>query len=178
VALERLGLGWTILSRRFPHLLQVAIIGHHPPDDHIPGHDLTYQASLGLVDPPKLPKILLADLAGAERTVSTALSLILGWKQGQKERSAAALDRIAYVSLADAASTFAIPPKYGLTGPNNLLGGLLPAYNINKKWKDGWLAVGAIEDVTVCWDCRLCVSVTAFQQRPLLRGFSCPEICV
>ena len=96
------------------------------------------------MDPPQLPKTLLADLAGAERTVSTALSLILGWKQGQKERSAAALDRIAYVSLAEAASTFAIPPKYGLTGPNNLLGGLLPGYNIYRA-KEGWVAVAALE---------------------------------
>ena len=143
-SLDRLGLSWPTLSSRFPNLLQVAIIGHLPPDDHIPGHDLTYQATLGLVDPPQLPRTLIADMAGAERAISTALSLILSWKQGQHEDSANVQERIAYVSLADAASTFALPQKYGLTGRDTLLGGLLPGYNIYRA-KEGWVAVAALE---------------------------------
>ena len=55
-ALERLGLGWSELHSRFPRLCQVAIIGHVPPHEEQPGHDLTYQASLGLVDPPHMPR--------------------------------------------------------------------------------------------------------------------------
>ena len=144
-SLERLGLGWPFLSSRFPKLLQVAIIGHHPPDDHIPVHDLTIQADLGLLDPPQLPKTLVADLAGAERAVSTALSLILSWKVEASGSPAADHDRIAYVSLAEAASTFAIPPKYGLTGSDNPLGGLLPGYYIYRA-KEGWVVVAALEE--------------------------------
>jgi hypothetical protein len=34
------------------------------------GHDLTYQASVGLVAPPAMPLTLLADMAGAQTTVS------------------------------------------------------------------------------------------------------------
>lgn len=149
-ALDRLGLGWPMLSSRFLNLLQVAIIGHHPPDDQLPGHDLTYQATLGLVDPPQLPRTLVADLAGAERTVSTVLSLILSWRQAnvagleKQENSTEFQERIAYVSLADAASVFALPLKYSLIGSDTLLGGLLPGYNLYKA-EEGWVAVAALE---------------------------------
>jgi crotonobetainyl-CoA:carnitine CoA-transferase CaiB-like acyl-CoA transferase len=150
-ALDRLGLSWPMLSSRFLNLLQVAIIGHPPPNDQLPGHDLTYQATLGLVDPPLLPRTLVADLAGAERTISTVLSLILSRRQAKvagleiQENSAEFQERIAYVSLADAASAFALPLKYSLTGNNTLLGGLLPGYNLYKA-KEGWVAVAALEN--------------------------------
>jgi crotonobetainyl-CoA:carnitine CoA-transferase CaiB-like acyl-CoA transferase len=149
-ALDRLNLGWPMLSSRFLNLLQVAIIGHPPPNDQLPGHDLTYQATLGLVDPPKLPQTLIADLAGAERIISTVLSLILSWRQAKvaglekQENSTGFQKRIAYVSLADAASAFALPLKYSLTGGDTLLGGLLPGYNLYKA-KEGWVAVAALE---------------------------------
>ncbi len=150
-ALDRLGLSWPRLSSRFLNLLQVAIIGHPPPHDQLPGHDLTYQATLGLVDPPLLPRTLVADLAGAERTISTVLSLILSRRQAKvaglekQENSTGFQKRIAYVSLADAASAFALPLKYSLTGGDTLLGGLLPGYNLYKA-KEGWVAVAALEN--------------------------------
>src|SRR4051812_5394622 len=74
-ALERLGLGRELLRSSFPRLVHVAIVGHAPPREDVAGHDLTYAAEHGLVAPPALPRTLVADLAGAERAVSTALAL-------------------------------------------------------------------------------------------------------
>nr|WP_242822428.1 CoA transferase [Thermaerobacter marianensis] len=63
-ALARLGLGPAALARRFPHLVHVAIVGYPAPRQEEPGHDLTYLAETGLLDPPALPRTLLADLGG------------------------------------------------------------------------------------------------------------------
>jgi alpha-methylacyl-CoA racemase len=136
-ALERLGLSWSEVHRQFPRLCQVAIIGLAPPDENRPGHDLTYQATLGLVSPPEMPRALLADLGGAEEAVSTAVSLLLA-----RERGAEAA--YAQVSLAEAAARFAMPYQYGLTRPGGLLGGSWPGYNLYRA-TDGWVAVAALE---------------------------------
>ena len=77
-ALARLGLDAEALARAHPRLCHVAITGHAPPDDELPGHDLTYLAAHGLVAPPHLPPTLFADMAGAERAVSAALALVIG----------------------------------------------------------------------------------------------------
>lgn len=135
-ALTRLGLGWEDLHRRCPNLCQIAITGYPSPDER-PGHDLTYQASLGLVTPPQLPVTLLADLAGAERAASAGLALLLGRERGQ---GAGYLE----VSLAEAARDFAAPLKYGLTHPEGALGGGLPVYNLYPA-QDGWIALAALE---------------------------------
>src|SRR5438094_137949 len=55
-ALRRLGLDWASLHARDPRLCQVAIVGYPPPNQDVPGHDLTYQARAGLVEPPRLPR--------------------------------------------------------------------------------------------------------------------------
>ena len=57
-SLQRLGLAWSELHARCPRLSHIAVVGHQPPDDTLPGHDLTYQARLGLLDPPHLPRAL------------------------------------------------------------------------------------------------------------------------
>ncbi len=136
-ALDRLSLGWDALHAKFPRLCQVAIVGHAPPDDNKPGHDLTYQASLGLIDPPNLPRALLADLGGAEEAVTTAVALLLARERGQGAQ-------MAYVSLAEAAARHALPLQYGLTSGAGLLGGSLPEYNLYQTAK-GWVAVAALE---------------------------------
>ena len=73
-ALGRLGLAWDSLHERHPGLAQVAILG----EGERAGHDLTYLASRGLLDPPHLPRTVMADLIGAERAVSAALAALLG----------------------------------------------------------------------------------------------------
>ena len=136
-ALERLGLGPDALAERFPRLCHVAITGHAPPDDALAGHDLTYLAPLGLVDPPLLPPTLFADMAGAERVASTSLALLLGRERGNSQRAQA-------VALADAAHALAEPLREGLTRPGALLGGGYAGYNLYAA-NDGWIAVAVLE---------------------------------
>jgi len=136
-ALDRLGLGPAGLAERFPRLCHVAITGHAPPDEAVAGHDLTYLAPLGLVDPPRLPPTLFADMAGAERVVSACLALLLGRERGSAERA-----RV--VALADAAHALAEPLREGLTRPGALLGGGYAGYNLYAA-QDGWIAVAVLE---------------------------------
>lgn len=136
-ALERLGLGWPTLHERFPQLCQVAIVGHPPPEDNRPGHDLTYAAQQGLLQPPALPPTLIADLGGAEQAVSGGLALLLARARGGDAGRA-------LVPLAAAAETFALPLRHGLTQPGGILGGGLPGYNLYPT-ADGWIALAALE---------------------------------
>ncbi|HEX5130644.1 MAG TPA: CoA transferase [Usitatibacter sp.] len=136
-ALARLGLGARALAERFPRLCHVAIVGHAPPDEESAGHDLTYLARAGLVSPPNLPATLYADMAGAERVVTTALALVLARDRGRPARAA-------YAPLAEAAEWLAGPLARGLTAPGALLRGGCAGYNVYAA-KDGWIAVAALE---------------------------------
>jgi alpha-methylacyl-CoA racemase len=136
-ALGRLGLDWPSLHADFPRLCMVSIVGHAGERAASGGHDLTYQAAAGLLDPPALPRTLLADLAGAERVVSAALALLLGRERG---RGAACAE----VSLGDAAADLAAPLAHGLTAPGGPLGGGSPLYGLYPA-RDGWVAVAALE---------------------------------
>jgi alpha-methylacyl-CoA racemase len=136
-ALKRLHLDWESVHERHPQLCAMNIIGHPPPEEEIPGHDLTYQAKLGLLQPPQLPITLHADLAGAERTVSVALALLLNFvRSGRGE--------FAYVSLYEAMRDMAGPLTAGLTVPGGVLGGGFPFYGIYQT-SDGWIALAALE---------------------------------
>ncbi len=136
-AMVRLGLDWVTLHQKYPRLCHVAIIGYPPPRENEAGHDLTYQASLGLLTPPHMPRTLLADMAGAEMTVSSALALLLA-----RERSGTSA--YAEVALSEAAAALAVPLRYGCTAPGANLGGGIPEYNIYQS-ADGWVAVAALE---------------------------------
>jgi crotonobetainyl-CoA:carnitine CoA-transferase CaiB-like acyl-CoA transferase len=136
-ALARLKLSWPDLKLHFPRLCQVAIVGYAPPQEERAGHDLTYQAALGLIDPPHLPRSLFVDLLGAERAIRSALGLLL-----TRERSGQ--NGYAQVALAEAAATMADPLRFNLTDPGGLLGGRTPEYNIYQT-KDGWVAIAALE---------------------------------
>jgi len=136
-ALDRLSLSWSQIHAKFPRLSHVAIVGHPAPNEDKAGHDATYQAELGLIAPPHLPHTLLADLAGAERVVSAAVTLLF-------ERERNGFGGYARVSLVEAASIFADPLRYGLTTQDGPLGGALPGYNIYRTL-DGWIVVAALE---------------------------------
>jgi crotonobetainyl-CoA:carnitine CoA-transferase CaiB-like acyl-CoA transferase len=136
-ALGRMGLARDELEPRFPRLVQVAIVGHPSPEQERPGHDLTYVAPYGLLEPPELPRTLSADLGGAERAVTAAVALLLARERGGAER-------YAEVALADVAEFFALPWSYGLTRSGGPLGGSSPFYRVHEA-KDGWVAVAALE---------------------------------
>jgi crotonobetainyl-CoA:carnitine CoA-transferase CaiB-like acyl-CoA transferase len=136
-ALGRLRLDWPALHARHRQLCQVAIVGHPSPHEDLPGHDLTYQAHAGLLEPPGLPHTCLADLAGAQQTVSATLALLLARERGQEAQ-------YAQVSLAEMADEFAAPWRYGLTTSTGILGGACPGYNLYPA-RAGWIAVAALE---------------------------------
>jgi crotonobetainyl-CoA:carnitine CoA-transferase CaiB-like acyl-CoA transferase len=136
-SLERLGLAWERLARDFPRLCQVAIVGYAPPDEELTGHDLTYQASVGLVDPPAMPRTLLADMAGAQTAVTHAFAVL-------RERERTGRGVFSYAPIAGAVDFFAIPLRYEITSPGGRLAGTLPMYNLYPT-REGWLAVGALE---------------------------------
>jgi len=136
-ALARLGLDWESLHAAYPRLCQVAIIGYPEPDEDLPGHDLTYQAAVGLARPPHMPTTLISDLAGAEQAVSAALGLLL-------ERERSGVSGYARVSLAQAARDFAAPAHFGLTTPGGIFGGGLACYRLYAA-REGWIAVAALE---------------------------------
>lgn len=130
-ALARLGLSPEALRARHPGLRGVAIVGDTGAPD-VAGHDLTYQAEAGLVDD-RLPRTLLADLAGAERVVSAVLLVC---------RDAPGSHRM--VGLRDAVEALALPRRLGLTAPGGRFGGTDPAYQVYRT-ADGMVAVAALE---------------------------------
>ena len=137
VALQQMRLGWEDLHKGFAKLCQVAIIGYPGARENVAGHDLTYQATMGLLDPPCLPRALLADIVGAERAVSSALGLLLARFKSRQ-------GGYAQVVLADAVASMSEPLRRGLTTSGGLLGGGSPEYNLYET-QDGWVAVAALE---------------------------------
>lgn len=136
-ALARLTLDAASLAARHPRLCCLAITGYAEPDEEKAGHDLTYLAAHGLLSPPALPATLFADMAGAERAVSTALALLHArHRDGHGHAAIMALD--------DAAAFLAQPLAEGITRCGALLGGGLAAYNLYEA-SDGWIAVAALE---------------------------------
>lgn len=135
-ALQRLRLDWETLHRQFPRLCHVALLGFPPPREELPGHDLLFQALYGLLDPPHMPKTLVADLGAAERLVSAAMAVLLA-----RERTGEA--GYAQVSIAEAGESFALPLRYGLT-TNGPLGGTLPSYGIYRA-QEGFVALAVLE---------------------------------
>lgn len=136
-ALKRFGLDWESVHLRHPRLCAVNIIGYAPPEEEIPGHDLTYQAKLGLLQPPHMPGTLYVDMAGVERTVSAALALLLNFA---RTGSAAKAD----VSLHECICDAAVPFTAGLTTPGGPLDGSFPFYGLYRS-SDGWIALAALE---------------------------------
>jgi len=136
-ALARLGITQEQLAQRYPRLCWVGIVGFPAPRENEPGHDLTYQAEYGTLEPPSMPRVLVADMAGAERAAQDALALLL-----QRERGGGA--GWTYTALSEAARDFAVAVRYNVTTPGGVLGGGLPNYRIYQT-ADGYLACGALE---------------------------------
>lgn len=137
-SLSRMGLHWGYLHPTYPNLCMVSIVGSPPPKDHIPGHDLTYQAQANLVNPPNLPISLFADIFGAELVVQAILSLVI-------QRNINKESGFEMVSLSNALEDLKLPIHYKLTIPGGMLGGGNPRYNLYQT-NDGWVAIAALEE--------------------------------
>jgi len=135
-SLKKLGLDFESLHKLFPSLNYLSLVGFTSPHHNKPGHDLTYLAKKNILSTKELPKILLADTAGAlEGLLWSQAALLNKNKSGEFEQ----------VSLDQSVDFFTLPLKFGLTGNENaLLGGALPGYNIYPT-KEGFLALGALE---------------------------------
>ena len=142
-ALARLGLSPERLTRDFPRLCRVTIVGD-TRDPEAAGHDLTYQAEAGLIDPaqPATPRTLVADLMGSREAYAAALGLLLGRERGHAER-----ERV--VGLGDAAHFAVTPCRVGPTAPGGILsGGILSGAQENYRLlrtADGWVAAAPLE---------------------------------
>ena len=155
-ALAKLGLGWEALHAAHPHLSQVAIVGAAGAAAEIPGHDLTYQAEHGLVTGLNLPATLFADMGGALMATEAVLQAVAASRsagpgavtapRAEAPDSAASIrgGRYFEVALADAAAFLALPRHWGLTRPQDTIGGAHAGYQVYA-CRDGRVAVAALE---------------------------------
>jgi alpha-methylacyl-CoA racemase len=136
-ALTKLGLGWKALHKQYPALSLVQVVGAPGPLAEIPGHDLTYQAEVGLVNGLDLPPTLFADMGGALMASEATLKAVLM----QKTTGKGSLHEVA---LSDAAAWLAIPRQWRMTTPDGAVGGAHAGYRVYP-CKNGRVAVAALE---------------------------------
>lgn len=136
-ALNKLGLGWKALHKSFPALSLIEVVGAPGPLAEIPGHDLTYQAEVGLVNGMDLPPSLFADMGGALMASEATLKAVLAQKTtGQGSRHE--------VALSEAAAWLALPRQLRMTTPDGAVGGAHAGYKVYD-CKNGRVAVAALE---------------------------------
>ena len=111
-------------------------MGYPAPEANRAGHDLTYQASAGVIEPPRFPSIPLADYAGSERAVSAVFALL--WQRERTGRGGRS-----EVSLVEALAPYADALRYGLLAPGTLLGGASPLYGLYRA-REGWVALASV----------------------------------
>ena len=136
-ALSKLGLGWKTLHKQYPALSLIEVVGAPGPLAEIPGHDLTYQAEVGLVNGMDLPPSLFADMGGAIMASEAALKSLITLKTTGKGSHHE-------VALSDAAAWLALPRQLRMTTPEGAVGGAHAGYRIYA-CKNGRVAVAALE---------------------------------
>lgn len=154
--MERLGLGYDILSARFPELIYCSISGYgqNGPKAEMAGHDLNYQALSGLLaqscgsaEHPSLPPAQIADIGGG--SFPAMINILLAVLQRQKTGRGTWLD----ISMSDAMFTFGLfahafhaagkaVPEFG----SALLTGGSPRYRLYPAADGKMIAVGALEE--------------------------------
>jgi crotonobetainyl-CoA:carnitine CoA-transferase CaiB-like acyl-CoA transferase len=136
-ALSKLGLGWKTLHKQYPALSLIEVVGAPGPLAEIPGHDLTYQAEVGLVNGMDLPPSLFADMGGALMASEATLKAVITCKTtGQGSRHE--------VALSEAAAWLALPRQLRMTTPDGAVGGAHAGYRMYA-CKNGRVAVAALE---------------------------------
>ena len=136
-ALIKLGLDWKTLHKRYPGLSLIQVVGAPGPLAEIPGHDLTYQAEVGLVPGMALPASLFADMGGALMASEAALQATLLQKTTGK-------GTLHEVALSTAAAWLALPRQWQMTTPKGAVGGAHAGYRIYP-CKNGRVAMAALE---------------------------------
>jgi crotonobetainyl-CoA:carnitine CoA-transferase CaiB-like acyl-CoA transferase len=136
-ALRKLGLGWASLRQQYPQLSLIQIVGAPGLMAEVPGHDLTYQAEVGLVPGLDLPASLFADMAGALLASEATLQAVLQQKTSGR-------GSFREVALSEAAHWLALPRQWKMTTPEGPVGGAHAGYKLYS-CKDGRVAVAALE---------------------------------
>ena len=136
-ALERLNLEQGSINSQFPHLSHIEITGYPNERENRTGNDLNYQAELGLVTPPALPRTLFADLITSEKVFSATLLQIILKKANNK-------GVYQKISIVESLASCLLPIQYEMTTEGNILGGGFAGYNLYQT-SDGWIALAALE---------------------------------
>jgi alpha-methylacyl-CoA racemase len=136
-ALNKLGLGWRGLHKAYPALSLIELVGAPGPLAEIPGHDLTYQAEVGLVNGMDLPPSLFADMGGAlMASEATLKAVLMRHNLGKGSRHE--------VALSEAAAWLALPRQLRMTTPDGAVGGAHAGYRVYA-CQNGRVAVAALE---------------------------------
>lgn len=132
-ALKKMGLGPDEIHQLNPKLFHLGFVGHAPPKDDVPGHDLTYQAKSGLLPDRGLPKSLFVDILGTQMAWSEVLIALLEKRSGTL-----------WHPLESAAQKLSEPLDRGATSEGALLGGGTPFYQVYQT-KQGQVALACLE---------------------------------
>ncbi len=137
---DRLGVGFETLAEDREDLVYVGLSGFGPEGElaQEPGHDVTYQAWMGALDPdtPRLPELPVADFTGA---LWAALLAVAHLNQGGTHRLEASLAGALKAPLF-------LDHALGAAGAQtNPIRDGLPGYNVYPCSDGGLLALGALE---------------------------------
>jgi crotonobetainyl-CoA:carnitine CoA-transferase CaiB-like acyl-CoA transferase len=138
--LKKRGLGPKELLKRFPRLIYCSITGGGSNGPRRAGHDLNYQAEAGLLFPPDMPNTPVADLSGSHEA---ALRIVAALLAREKTGRGAFVD----VSMTAAAKPFgALSFEKPFERELGRWWAGEDAFYRLYACKDGWLAVGALEN--------------------------------
>lgn len=151
--MEKLGVGYDMLSAERPELVYCTITGYgtHGPLAHAAGHDLNYLAVSGLLSQlkdkagdPVVPGFQIADVGGG------ALHAVIGILAALIERGVTGRGRRVDVSMTDSLAPWLVYPWSEMqAGPDRAGAGTLTGryacYRVYRTADGGHLAVGALE---------------------------------
>ncbi|HLH65494.1 MAG TPA: CaiB/BaiF CoA-transferase family protein [Solirubrobacteraceae bacterium] len=152
--MERLGVGWEVLSDANPRLVYCAITGYgrHGPDSRRSGHDLNYLARNGVLalageagGPPVVPGVQVADLGGG------ALMAAVGILVALRERERSGRGQLVDCSMFDGSLSWlamlAAEVLAGGRAPRRGEVGLAGRYCCYRPYEcaDGWVTLAALE---------------------------------
>ncbi|MBI3697513.1 MAG: CoA transferase [Acidobacteria bacterium] len=136
--MQRLGLGYETLRARNQRLIYVALTGYGQtgPCAGMAGHDINYVALAGLLEPPCIPNVQMADLAGG------AMQAVIGILLALEARHRTGRGQMVDVAMRDGVMALAVVP---MAGSGAMLSGRYACYNLYQAQGGRWVAVGALE---------------------------------
>lgn len=148
--MERLGLGWTALRRRFPRLVYCSLTGYGSsgPWSRQAGHDLNFLARAGLLSAPdaSVPPAQVADLSGAVHAAAAILAALLARERtGRGRRVEVSMTETAHSWLALETGWHEARGREASAAEAWWRGRTHPLYRLYAAADGGRLAVAALE---------------------------------